>query len=77
MKEVFSRLRGDKVLVCPVEANEATLSLAFTLIPKAQFDQAGVPWSTCGRFLRCQEGYFVKFVGLQMKLVHKGDGSCG
>ena len=30
-----------QVLVCPVEANEATLSLAFTLIPKAQFDQAG------------------------------------
>ena len=46
MKKVFSRHHGDKVLVCPVDANEATLSLAFTLIPKAQFDQAGVPWST-------------------------------
>ena len=33
-----------QVLVCPVSAPEATLSLAFTLTPKAQFDQAGVSW---------------------------------
>ena len=48
-----------QVLVCPVSASEATLSLAFTLTPKAQFDQAGAAWPPAAAKIGAMAGGFM------------------